>query len=260
MSRLHFAFECEGSQLAATLDTAPATTGLLIVGGGQEIRAGAFNGQSLLALSIAKAGFPVLRFDRRGIGDSEGTDLGFRHSFKDIASALATFYAIAPNVRRVIAYGNCDAAAALMLHSDVGFDRLVLSNPWTVDEGESEDATPSPAAIRQRYLEKLKNPREVLRLLSGKVDLAKLARGLARSTSKGSTSSRLADELRAGVANFPNDIRILLADRDRTAQIFAKRWDSTDPRIHRCTDASHSFVEPHAQQWLVDHLLMALRN
>ena len=34
MSRLHLTFNCEGSTLAATLDTAPLTTGLLLVSGG----------------------------------------------------------------------------------------------------------------------------------------------------------------------------------------------------------------------------------
>ena len=34
-------FACEGETLAATLDEAPGTTGLLIVSGGNEIRSGA---------------------------------------------------------------------------------------------------------------------------------------------------------------------------------------------------------------------------
>ena len=80
MSRLHLTFNCEGSTLAATLDTAPLTTGLLLVSGGNEIRSGAFRGQARLAQTIAKRGFPVFRYDRRGVGDSEGENLGFEHS------------------------------------------------------------------------------------------------------------------------------------------------------------------------------------
>ena len=86
MKRLHLSFECREDRCAATLDSAPGTTGLLMVSGGNEIRAGAFNGQSRLAAEIAAAGFPVFRFDRRGIGDSEGTNRGFRKSTKDIAA------------------------------------------------------------------------------------------------------------------------------------------------------------------------------
>ncbi|HBQ53175.1 MAG TPA: hydrolase 1, exosortase A system-associated, partial [Erythrobacter sp.] len=142
MSRLHLTFECREQRCGATLDSAPGTTGLLIVSGGNEIRAGAFNGQSQLAAEIARAGFPVFRFDRRGIGDSEGTNRGFRRSGRDIAAALLAFRAIAPQVQRVVAFGNCDAASALMLAGGAECDALVLSNPWTIDE--SEDSTPPP--------------------------------------------------------------------------------------------------------------------
>ena len=181
MSRLHLTFECREQRCGATLDSAPGTTGLLIVSGGNEIRAGAFNGQSQLAAEIARAGFPVFRFDRRGIGDSEGTNRGFRRSGRDIAAALLAFRAIAPQVQRVVAFGNCDAASALMLAGGAECDALVLSNPWTIDE--SEDSTPPPAAIRSRYAQKLKNPQELARLLSGGVDLKKLSRGMVEPSS-----------------------------------------------------------------------------
>ena len=165
MSRLHLTFNCEGSTLGATLDTAPLTTGLLIVSGGNEIRSGAFRGQARLAQIIAKRGFPVFRYDRRGVGDSEGENLGFEDSRDDIRAAIEAFRAIAPQVNRVVALGNCDAASALMLAEGAGCDALVLSNPWTIEDGE--DDTPPPQAIRSRYLEKLRNPKEIGRLLRG---------------------------------------------------------------------------------------------
>ena len=117
--------------------------------GGNEVRAGAFNGASRLAGEIAAKGFPVFRFDRRGVGDSEGENRGYRKSRKDIAAALLAFRALAPQVERVVAFGNCDAATALMLASGAECDALVLSNPWAIDD--ETDTTPSPAAIRSRY-------------------------------------------------------------------------------------------------------------
>ena len=93
MSRRHLVFACEGSRLAGTLDEAGGATGLLIVSGGNEVRAGAWNGQAQFAARIAAAGFPVLRFDRRGCGDSEGPNGEFRASAPDIAAALAAFRA-----------------------------------------------------------------------------------------------------------------------------------------------------------------------
>jgi exosortase A-associated hydrolase 1 len=265
MSRLHLDFGCGSLKLGGSLDTAPGTTGLLIVSGGNEIRSGAFSGQAQLAARIARAGFPVFRFDRRGIGDSEGENRGFRSSTGDIAAALEAFRAICPQLKRVFAWGNCDAAAALMLAQGAGCDGLILSNPWTIEEGErAGDAAghgaPPPAAIRSRYAAKLKNPREVARLLSGGVDLRKLAGGVLRSLRPAPAPSSLAQDMQAGLADFVGHVRILLAGADRTAQMFESAWDPRDPRIHRCQGAGHAFVEPEHRDWLDAQILAALRS
>jgi len=260
MSRLHLTFGCGDFKLAASLDTAPGTTGLLIVSGGNEIRSGAFAGQSQLAARIARAGFPVFRFDRRGIGDSEGENRGFRKSARDIAAAIEAFRALAPQIRRVVAFGNCDAASALMLTGGAGCDGLVLSNPWTIADAASDAAEAlAPQAIRARYREKLANPREVARLLSGGVDLGKLARGLTRSLRPAPAPSSLAADMRAGLEGFAGPVTILLATADRTAQLFEAAWDASDPRIVRCEGAGHAYAEPEHRAWLEAQVLGALR-
>ncbi|UVI38994.1 hydrolase 1, exosortase A system-associated [Qipengyuania spongiae] len=264
MSRFHLTFPCEGDNLAGTLDTAPAASGLLIVTGGNEIRSGAFRGQARLASEIARAGFPVFRYDRRGVGDSEGENRGFRHSAADIRAAFASFRVVAPQVERVVGFGNCDAASALMLAQGAGCDALVLSNPWTIegpDEGSPTDASAlPPAAIRARYLAKLKKPREVLRLVSGGVNYRKLFRGLARAAGPKEQTSSLAVELGNGLDAFSGPVRILLADNDRTAQVFADQWPPGDSRIVSCPNAGHAYVEPDANEWLREQLLAALRG
>lgn len=259
MSRIASQFDCEGALLAGTLDEAPGTTGLLIVTGGNEIRSGAFGGQADMAARIAASGFPVFRFDRRGIGDSEGENRGFRHSASDIAAALAAFRAMAPHLTRVIALGNCDAASALMLAGGAGADGLVLSNPWTIGDSEPGDSTPPPDALRARYLEKLKNPREIMRLATGGVNLAKLARGLVHALKPPPPPSSLAQDMAAGLTGFTGELRILLATADRTAQVFEAAWDRSDPRIRRCEGAGHAYVEPDHRAWLEAQLLEALR-
>jgi exosortase A-associated hydrolase 1 len=256
MSRSHFACDCAGSALAATLDQAPGATGLLIVTGGNETRAGAFSSQARLAAQVAAAGHPVLRFDRRGVGDSEGINMGFRSSAEDIAAALAAFRVRCPSLKRVVAFGNCDAASALMLTGGAGFDGLVLSNPWTYEEGDV-DAPPPPTAIRARYAAKLKNPRELLRLLTGKVNLAKLVRGLV-SASKRPAPSGLAEAMAAGLARFAGEARILIAERDRTGQAFLAGWDSRDRRLNRCPNADHAYSDDASSEWLLGQLLAAL--
>jgi exosortase A-associated hydrolase 1 len=262
MTRFSHTFACGSRTLVGTLDIAPGRTGLLIVSGGNEIRSGAFGGQADMAARIARAGFPVFRFDRRGIGDSEGENRGFRHAAKDIAAALDAFRAMAPQITRVVALGNCDAASALMLAGGAGCDGLILSNPWTIEQDAATgaaDDTPPPAAIRSRYLEKLKNPREVIRLVSGGVNLRKLAGGLIRALTPQPPPSSLAQEMAAGLASFTGPVRILLATADRTAQVFEAAWDAADPRILRCQGAGHAYVAPEHRDWLEAQILASLR-
>lgn len=262
MKRLQFTFGCGSLKLAGSLDTAPGTTGLLIVSGGSEIRSGAFSGQSQLAARIAKNGFPVFRFDRRGIGDSEGENRGFRSSAGDIRAALKAFSAMAPQMERVFALGNCDAASALMLARGEGCDGLILSNPWTLEGDEQSLAGQqhTPDAIRARYAEKLKNPSEIMRLLRGGVDIRKLVRGIVASLHSSTHPSSLAEEMREGLNSFSGSVHILLANDDRTAQLFENTWDKNDPRIHRCEGASHAYVAPEHRDWLDARILAALRE
>ncbi len=257
MTRLALTFECQGFQLAGTLDTAPGKSGLLIVAGGNEIRSGAFSGQSGLATKIADAGFPVFRFDRRGVGDSDGENRGFRCQRRDIAAAIDAFRAMCPQMQRVVAFGNCDAASALMLSGGEGFDSLVLSNPWTI---EDDDGGTTPEAARSRYAEKLKNPGELRRLLTGKVSFSKLVSGLKQALTPKSKPTSLAQEMAEGLRMFARPSMILLAGNDRTAQVFESHWNIEGQDIRRCSDASHAYVEPHARDWLEQQILEALRS
>jgi exosortase A-associated hydrolase 1 len=259
MTRRHLTFPCGPDLLVGTLDrdSAIGPVGLLLISGGREIRSGSWGGQAQLAARLAAAGVPVLRYDRRGIGQSEGTDPGFQGSRADIAAALAAFRAAVPGLRKIIAFGNCDAAAALMLHaSGLDLGGLVLANPWTLETDEAEIAP--PAALRQRYLAKLANPREVLRLLTGRVNFAKLLRGL-RQAAAAPIKSGLVAEMAEGLSRFTGPAMILLASGDRTAQMFEAVWPAGDARIQRHDSTGHSFSGDAAQVWLFERLIEAAR-
>jgi exosortase A-associated hydrolase 1 len=261
--RHQLSFACEGAALAATLDDAPGTTGLLIVSGGNEIRSGAHRGMAILARRIAEAGYPVFRFDRRGIGDSEGENGGFESSAPDIAAAIATFRTAAPQVARIVAFGNCDAASALLLHQPLPLDALILANPWSYEDAdgdeEAEPALPPAAAIRTRYLSRLKDPKSLLRLVKGEVDLRKLARGLsALGRRKPETApDSLAARLDKAMAELPCPATILLATGDRTAQAFAENCKPGALAVERLDSASHSFAGADGD-WLATRILERL--
>ena len=229
-------FSCAGEMLAGTLDEAPGGTGLLIVSGGNEIRAGAHRGMAMLAARIAAAGHPVFRFDRRGVGDSTGETGGFRSSGPDIAAAAATFRQ--HGITRIVGFGNCDAASALALFGRAaGVDALILTNPWVV---ESADDLPPAAAIRARYAARLRDPAMWRRLFTGGVSLTKAARGLTRVASPGSGNKA---DLMTAIAGWP-DACILLARGDATALAYAGAAKGRPmPPATLVDTASHSFAD-----------------
>ncbi|WAT18510.1 hydrolase 1, exosortase A system-associated [Aurantiacibacter sp. MUD11] len=222
MTRRFVQFTCEGSTLVGTLDETTGAVGLLIVSGGNEIRSGPFAGQADLADEIKERGYPVFRFDRRGVGDSEGENGGFRSSAADIAAAITAFRKASPHLRRIVAYGNCDAASALMLQGGAGCQGLVLSNPWSFDE--DDDAGQAAAAVRSRYAGKLRSPGEWKRLLTGRVSLGKLLAGLRRAISFRQPQSHLMAEMQDGMAEFTGKVVFLVSGLDRTGQAFRAGW------------------------------------
>jgi exosortase A-associated hydrolase 1 len=261
MTRRHFTFDCEGSQLVGTIDgESEATCGLLLVTGGNELRSGAFAGQAQLAARLAAQGFAVMRFDRRGVGDSEGANGEFRSSGPDIAAALAAFRRDCPALARIVGFGNCDGASALMLAKGASCDALVLSNPWTFEgTGDDEQESP-PEVVRDHYRKRLTDPAAIRRLLTGQVSLGKLFGSLLGALRPSAPPSSLAHDISNGVKDFSGDVSILIAERDRTGKAFLATWNKADPRIKVCPDATHAYVEAHAREWLEAQLVSALQG
>lgn len=264
-------FACNGDGLIGTLDDADGATGLLIVSGGNEIRAGAYAGQASMARDLADIGYPVFRYDRRGVGDSEGVNAGFEHSGDDIAAAVETFRKSSPRVKRIVAFGNCDAATALALfHAELKIDQLLLANPWIIDTPASDDTPPalSAAAIRARYWARLKNPRTMVDLLTGKINLAKLAGGMAKAAAKEAPSA-LAARVADAMAACSTKVHIVIASRDTTALAFQAAWKGSmfddirrKPiiRLSAFDTASHSFADTLSRDWLYAQLAEALHK
>ena len=237
------ALGCEGDRLLATLDEADGATGVLIVSGGNEVRSGAHRGMAMLAHALATRGVPAFRFDRRGVGDSGGENRGWESSGADIAAAAAAFRAEQPQLRRLVGFGNCDAATALALFGRAaGVEALVLANPWLGDDGP----LPPPAAIRTHYAERLRDPAEWARLLRGGVNIRKLGKGLRKAVQP-PPELPLAARIATALDGVP--LTLVLARGDRTAQTFNTCWRgpafaavAPHARVMEVDSASHSFV------------------
>ena len=244
-------FACEGDTLVGAVDEAPGTTGVLIVSGGNEIRCGAHRGMALLAKRLAAAEVPVFRFDRRGVGDSEGENRGYSASESDIAAALTAFRREQPQVSRLVGFGNCDAATALALF-DTGCDALVLVNPWL----GNEDAPLPPASLRRHYIRQMRSPaawrRGLARLTTALGDL--------RAALSKAPEQPLAGQIAQALHRRPTTI--VLASRDRTAQVFAAAVrPPTQVKVVQVDTASHSFAGQGdaLERILLDAVATALR-
>lgn len=243
-------FCCEGDLLAGMAHPAGGTTAVLIVTGGVQTRAGSHRGFVKLGDRLATTGYPALRFDHRGIGDSDGVDPGFRNSAPDIAAAVAALRCAFPQVRRVVGWGLCDGASALALHGpSLGLDGMILVNPWTRDSDASPDLPPR-AAIASRYRERLMSPREWVRLARNGINMRKAVQGLLQ-LAKPEPLPALASAMVDGLMAFDKPVLVLLAGRDATAQAFAALWRSapfsrlrsrSQIAVHTIADASHTFA------------------
>lgn len=150
-------FHCGEDQLTGVLHrSAPgARRGVVIVvAGGPQYRAGAHRQFVSLARKLSGRGFPVLRFDLRGMGDSSGSYLGFEHAAPDIAAAVDELLARQPELNDVVLLGECESASGILFYAwrDPRVKGAVLINPWVrTDEGRAQ------VIVKDYYLDRLRS-------------------------------------------------------------------------------------------------------
>ena len=131
-------FSCEGVTLLGILHkpTKRAQTGLVMVVGGPQYRVGGHRKFVNIARDLAAEGTAVLRFDCRGMGDSEGDFPGFESLDSDIVAAISALTSALPSVERIILWGLCDGASAICLcaHKLRRIGGVILINPWVRSE------------------------------------------------------------------------------------------------------------------------------
>jgi exosortase A-associated hydrolase 1 len=272
-------FACEREQLLGVVahPAAPAAhdLGVLIVVGGPQYRAGSHRHFVQLARSTAAAGYPVMRFDCRGMGDSTGQAPGFEHHDADIAAAITAFQAAAPSVKRVVLWGLCDGASASLLYLDErGPDPrvagLCLLNPWVRSE-----ATLAQVHVRHYYLQRLRQRAFWAKLLKGGVALEALRGFLdnlrkARSAAAAVTSTATqplpyTQRMARAWAGFGGSIQLVLSGNDLTAREFRQvtacdpAWQRAlrrrDPACLELADADHTFSQPPSSRATLDGLV-----
>ncbi|MBI5430587.1 MAG: hydrolase 1, exosortase A system-associated [Nitrosomonadales bacterium] len=258
-------FNCADCRLLGivTQPEVPVETGVLIVVGGPQYRAGSHRQFTLLARQLAGQGIASLRFDYRGMGDSEGEMRNFEVVDDDIRAAVDSFFRFVPAVRRVALWGLCDAASAALYyaHTDARVGGLILLNPWVHTE-----AGASRARIRHYYLSRLMQRSFWIKLISGKIllknsvgDLAKSAQSVVSGASQVTSaptnprhgSPGYIDRMFDGLNRFRGNVLFILSGNDLVANEFENlvsrdhQWKKTCalPRItqKQLHEANHTF-------------------
>lgn len=236
MSTRCISFECDGEQLRGVVELpeVPRPTGVLIVVGGPQYRVGSHRQFVLIARALARAGYASLRFDSRGMGDSEGPPRDFEAIERDLQHAIEALCREAPSVRQVVVWGLCDAASAalLHLHSHPRISGMVLLNPWVRTlQGQSRSLLSHYYA--RRMLE-WSTWREVLRgRIRWRESLSSLIATLREATRmkpapapQSTTSGRSGDSrtlpqrMAEGLARFKGPVLLVLSGDDLTATEF----------------------------------------
>ena len=263
---------CQGDELFGVLSqpASPRGTGVVVVVGGPQYRAGSHRQFVLLARALARQGFAVLRFDVRGMGDSAGSPRGFEDIVPDISAAIDTLVREVPAVRQVALWGLCDGASAALLHVDAQRDPrvrgLVLLNPW-VRSAESL----ARVQLKHYYWQRLGQREFWAKLLSGGVGQAAWRDLLANLRARRASAPRAVQlsyqqRMARAWAAFDGDILLVLSGNDYTAKEFVDTtrsdpaWASAlrHPRLQRqdVPAADHTFTS-RASQARVDELTIA---
>lgn len=218
--------ECNGETLVAILarPAVPMDTGVVVIVGGPQYRAGSHRQFVLLARALSAAGYAVLRFDYRGMGDSTGDLHTFENANSDISTAIDALLIEVPRVRNVVLWGLCDGASAALLYCHASRDArvrgLCLLNPWV-----RSDASLAKTHVKHYYTQRLRQKEFWVKLVSGQVAWRALA-GLignlkmALSPQAKQASTAFQDRMALAWKDFDGPILLLLSGDDYTAREF----------------------------------------
>jgi exosortase A-associated hydrolase 1 len=266
-------FLCEGQTLVGVVTTpvqAVGDLGLVIVVGGPQYRAGSHRQFVQQARSAAAAGVPTLRFDVRGMGDSEGELRSFEHITPDISAAIAALMQACPSVQRIALWGLCDGASAALLYLDETLQDqrvhgLCLLNPWVRSE-----ASLAATHVKHYYAQRLLQPDFWTKLLRGQVagralkgfvrNILTMAKPAGYTDSASVPPLQHAQRMARAWSRFNGRVLLVLSGNDYTAKEFLHTWASPGwvaarslPGLHRVdlAEADHTFSQTGSQGLLM---------
>jgi len=263
-------FKCGDKRLVGIVHgTGCAATGVLVIVGGPQYRAGSHRQFLLLARYLAANNIPVLRFDYRGMGDSEGEVRTFEEVGDDICAAIDAFFIESPGLQSVVLWGLCDAASAALFygHTDPRVQGLILLNPWVwTESGEAK------AYLKHYYLQRVFDKAFWQKVFGGKFEFARSLSSLWGAVKRScgnnaalnsgqeekeadlnelAATTALPQRMYQGLEHFQGQVGILISGNDLTAAEFedmvkaSKAWKkllkTKAVEIRHVPQADHTF-------------------
>ena len=260
-------FSCAGDGLFGILSVPaqPRARGVLVLVGGPQYRVGSHRQFTELARVLAADGTAAMRFDYRGMGDSEGEARNFEAVHDDLRAAIDAFCKSVPELREVVIWGLCDGASAAMFYAaqDARVTGLVLLNPWA----RTPDGL-AKATLKHYYRARLLDPALWKKIAGGKFNfraafasLGRIVRsargaGAAQAANQQPTAGTAAalplpERMYAGLSAFKGKVLMIFSEPDLTAQEFlglaqgTPRWrklvGAATVQQLRLADADHTF-------------------
>lgn len=252
-------FQSGGNSLVGIIDVPerPLQRGVLLLADAAQYRVGSHRQFTLLSRMLAARGIPVMRFDLRGMGDSDGDPQGGEEVNQDIRAALKEFGAHLPDMDEIVllALGDAAPAAAFYAPLDARVRALVLLNPQ-VRTAHAE----ALAALRHHYLARLGDAAFWKKVAAGEVDFAATAAALRQTMRQAAHERRAALPRRmvASLRHFAGNVLVVLGGADPCAHEAGRLLARHHVRCRRVeiAGADHAFA---SREWR-DHVAITTAN
>lgn len=248
---------------------------ILMIVGGYQTRVGSHRLYVQLARALCEQGLPVCRFDYEGIGDSQGSFVGFEGAGPSIKATIDYLYETFPDLTDIYVWSLCDGASACAVYASHDSKRvtaMILCNPW-VNTEESQAKT----ILKYYYIRRLLSKEFWQNFFSSRFNFKKsydsflgLVQNGYFSNADHRLNGSLPDRVFGGLSLYHRPVHFILSSNDLTALEFKEFLNGQPILRDRITKgmislqyiegADHTFSSELYKSKLFEETLKAIRR